>query len=87
MTPDKIIVNNAMKAADFILLRYVGAESIESMTNSQKQLLKNFSVKLPISRGTAHSWLIESGCKFRRHKKSYYTDGHNREDVEKDRST
>lgn len=43
--------------------------------------LAKYGLTLPISSTTVHSWMVKLGCKYERAVQSYYTDGHEREDV------
>ena len=45
-------------------------------------MLEKYGLSLPISMSTTHSWLIELGCKNDRAHQSFYTDAHERKDVE-----
>lgn len=43
--------------------------------------LEEYELTFPVSLSTVHSWMIRLGCKYDRHRQSYYTDGHERPDV------
>lgn len=47
--------------------------------------LSRYGLNLPISSTTVHSWMIKLDCKYDRVGQSYYTDGHERADVVKNR--
>ena len=48
-------------------------------------LLAKYALTLPISMATVNAWMRKLGCTFDRVKQSYYTDGHGRPDVKRDR--
>ena len=48
-------------------------------------LLAKYALTLPISTTTVNAWMRKLGCTFDRVKQFYYTDGHGRPDVKRDR--
>ena len=43
--------------------------------------LASYKLSFPISMCTIHLWMVRLGCKYQRATQSFYTDGHEREDV------
>ncbi|CAM9157910.1 unnamed protein product, partial [Hapterophycus canaliculatus] len=53
----------------------------EGTSMSEARMKDVYGIVKPVSRGLVHSWLRRADCKFDRATQSYYTDGHNEEEV------